>query len=968
MTRFTLLTVVLLWPAAPLVARAPAKRPITHADYVSWRSIQGETLSPDGRYLAYALAPQEGDGEFVVRDLPSGREWRHTRGYRIAVPVSAAARLARGGPVPGASPIQFSPDGKFVLFPIYPSKADRDRAKKERIPDASLRNALGIMELPSGKVTRLERVRQFHVPTLLPPGGAGACCVYQREPTQTVRPAGPATSPEPRPNPGSDLVLRYPGSGRERIFAGVTEYTLSKDGQVLVYALTEIGNGGVYAVNTATDDAPVALAVGPGRSLKLTWDDRQSQLAFLLLPSPSGRAQVRLWTRPEALRPAAPLLPWCPAGTLGSLALATLHSRTGGKTIDLTQGARTVLQPTWAVSEHGGLSFALDGTRLHVGVAPPAKPAPTGEEKAVVELWHYNDDFIQPMQKVRHEQERLRTYPAVIYPADRTFRQLGDEMLPEVRPAPAGDLALGVDDRPYRILVGREAQAASDIYLLNMRNGDRRLILKKQSWPFSWSPMGRFVVFYDGKDWHSLATATGERVNLTGRLGVSFADEDHDTPSAPPPYGLAGWSADDRQVLVYDRHDLWALTPDGKSARNLTAGLGRKTSTRLRLVSLDPEERSIDLTRPLLVRSENEDTRETGFYQVSVGGGSPRPLIRGPRNYGTPVKARKADTLLLSVSTFSDFPDLHVSDPEFRDLRRVTDANPQKESLLWGKAELVRYRNADGVPLQGVLIRPENFTPGRKYPLLVYIYERLSDHLHHFVSPGPGTSINPTYYASNGYLVLMPDITYTTGYPGQSALKCVLPAIQAVVDQGCVKEDAIGIQGHSWGGYQTAFLVTQTTRFRAAAAGAPVANMTSAYGGVRWGTGLSRQFQYEQSQSRIGGTPWQYPTRFLENSPLFSVDRVKTPLLMLHNDRDEAVPWQQGIEYYLALRRLGKEAYLFNYPGEGHGLRQRVNQADYTTRMQQFFDHHLKGAPKPEWMEKGIPYTPAPADRGRTAR
>src|SRR5262249_27549883 len=262
---------------------------------------------------------------------------------------------------------------------------------------------------------------------------------------------------------------------------------------------------------------------------------------------------------------------------------------------------------------------------------------------------------------------------------------------------------------------------------------------------------------------------------------------------------------------------------------------------------------------------------------------------------------------------------------------------------------------ADGVALSGVLVKPGNFDPNKKYPLLVYIYERLSQNLHRFVNPQPDTSINVSYYASNGYMVLMPDIAYTIGYPGQSALKCVLPAIQAVVDKGCVDEKAIGIQGHSWGGYQIAYMITQTNRFKAASAGAPVANMTSAYDGIRWGTGLPRQFQYERTQSRIGGSLWQYPTRFIENSPVFMADRVQTPLLMLHNDQDDAVPWYQGIEYFLALRRLEKEVYLFNYNGELHGLRRRPNQKDYTVRMQQFFDHHLRGAPKPEGMAKGIP-------------
>jgi dipeptidyl aminopeptidase/acylaminoacyl peptidase len=268
----------------------------------------------------------------------------------------------------------------------------------------------------------------------------------------------------------------------------------------------------------------------------------------------------------------------------------------------------------------------------------------------------------------------------------------------------------------------------------------------------------------------------------------------------------------------------------------------------------------------------------------------------------------------------------------------------------------VRFKNTDGVPLKGLLMKPDNFDPKRKYPMIVYIYEKLSQGLNSFRNPGPATSINATYYVSNGYLVYMPDIVYTIGYPGQSAMKCVLPGIQSIVDKGFVDENAIGIQGHSWGGYQIAYMVTQTDRFKAAAPGALVANMTSAYSGIRWGSGLPRQFQYERAQSRIGGSLWDYPLRFIENSPVFRADRVKTPLLMIHNDDDDAVPWYQGIEYYLALRRLNKEVYMFTYNGEKHNLRKRINQKDYTRRLQEFFDHFLKGAPAPEWMAKGIPY------------
>jgi dipeptidyl aminopeptidase/acylaminoacyl peptidase len=370
----------------------------------------------------------------------------------------------------------------------------------------------------------------------------------------------------------------------------------------------------------------------------------------------------------------------------------------------------------------------------------------------------------------------------------------------------------------------------------------------------------------------------------------------------------------------------------------------------------DPRDRWIDPAKPALFHAENLKTWQSGFFRGSLEGSEPKQLLLANKSFAMPVKARDADVYLLTAQSFSEFPDLAVTDGAFKELRKVSHANPQQAQLIWGRSEVVPFKNADGVPLTAALYKPENFDPKKKYPMLVYIYEKLTQNVNHFVDPRPMHSINFSYYVSNGYLVLTPDIVYTTGYPGQSALKCVIPAIQAVVDRGIVDENAIGIQGHSWGGYQIAYMVTQTNRFRAVAAGAPVANMISAYDGIRWGSGVPRQFQYERTQSRIGGSIWQYPARYIENSPIFWADRVQTPVLLLHNDGDDAVPWYQGIEYYLALRRLGKEVYLFVYNGEPHGLRKRPNQKDYTIRLQQYFDHFLKGAPAPEWMQKGVPF------------
>ncbi len=977
-----------------------AKRPLKHTDYDSWRAIQVSTLARDGKYLAYNLMPAEGDGELVVRNLDTGTEHRLARG-RVTPPAAegegAAAPPARATPptrpgraaaaVPAVSaiansPPQFTPDVKSLVFPLVPTKAEIDKAKAEKKkPEEMPRPVLAIMDLASGKITaRIERVSGFTV------GGSGAgLLVYKREAKVEEKPTEkpvekPATGEKPTTarTPkvyGTDLVIRNLADGSEQTYADVTEFSLSRDGTTLVYAVAskKEESDGVYALTALPGTVQRTILSGKGRYSRLTWDEKQEQLAFLSDRDDASATQPKFrvyrWERRAPLTTPVAAGRFLLAGAYPPTMVSLLTGLETPVAAPALVGPGTAgLKTGWIVSDRAALSFSPDGTRLYLGTAPEPPPTPTPparpvegaatDDKVVLDLWHWKDEYIQPMQKVRAAAEQNKTYRAMVSLKDNAFRQLSDETT-EVTTALAGDWAVGADNHKYRFLTGYGPEL-SDYTLVNVRNGEKKPILEASHWAPSFSTSGQFTLFFDGKDWNSIALATGKKSNLTAKLGVKFAVEEVDTPSEAPPYGVAGWSSDDRFVLIHDRYDVWQLAADGTDAKCLTAGLGRKTNTVLRLVRVPPSEgetreRGFDLTKPLLLKAENERTRDEGFYRLEAGA-EPKLLVMGARSYGLPLKAKDANVYLLTISSFHDAPDYYLTGPDFREFRKVTDANPQKKDYLWGSAELVRYKNLDGVELSGMLIKPEDFDAHKKYPMIVYIYERLSQNLNRFSAPSAGTSINPSYYASNGYLVFMPDIVYTVGSPGQSALKCVLPGIQSVVDKGYVDEKAIGIQGHSWGGYQIAYLVTQTTRFKAAIAGAPVSDMVSAYDGIRWGTGLPRQFQYERTQSRIGGTLWEKPSRFIENSPIFMADRVQTPLMMLHNDQDDAVPWYQGIEYYLALRRLGKECYLLNYNGEAHGLRKKANQRDWTVRMQQFFDYHLKGAAKPEWMEKGVPY------------
>jgi len=931
-------------------ATAPAKRALTHQDYDSWRSILAQQVSRDGKFMAYAYVPQDGDGDIVVRNIATGVDWKAPRGYRPPVPPpddpgtnlaeyqAEQARLVR--PV-------FTADSRFLIFSTEPTKAEVTKAKKDKKkPEDMPKNGLGIMDLSNGTVTRVERVKTFRVPE----DGSGFIAYLlepkpEEKPAPQPSPAAEATPTAPRPSRsarkkeyGSELVLRNMATAAERKFDDVLDFTISKDAKTLVFTVSSRKEdiNGVYAVTTDSDGPPAVILSGKGKYQKLTWDEDNNQLAFT-----SDKEDA------DAKQPKFRVYSW---------------NRKDPQATEIVSITSPGFRKEFVVSERANLNFSLDGSHLFLGTAPPPEPEKNpdeeipADEKVLVDLWHWKDDYVQPIQKVRAEQDRNRSYRAVYDLQAKKFVQLADDTMENISPSNDGSYAIGSDNRKYRTISDYDPGFA-DYYLVNTSDGSRKPLLTKQRGNVSLSPNAKYAIYFDGKDWNSYSVSNGTFTNLTKNLTVHFYDEQNDVPSVPGSYGIAGWTKDDADVLIYDRYDIWQIAPDGSHTKNLTDGAGRKAMTVLRYVRLDPKERWIDPDKPMLLSAQNEETRDSGFYRDKVNSDAPpQKLLMAAKDFNTPAKAKDADVLIMTASRFDQFPDVWVTNSSFRELKRVSNGDAQRAPYNWGTAELVSFKNVDGVPLKGLLLKPDNFDPKKKYPMLVFIYERLSQGLHTFRNPAPGTTINATYYVSNGYLVFMPDIIYTIGYPGSSALKCVLPGVQAVVDRGYVNENAIGIQGHSWGGYQIAYMVTQTNRFKAAAPGALVANMTSAYSGIRWGTGLPRQFQYERSQSRIGGSLWEYPLRFLDNSPIFRADRVETPLLMIHNDEDDAVPWYQGIEFFLALRRLGKEAYLFTYNGEKHGLRKRINQKDYTHRLQEFFDHFLKGAPAPEWMEKGIPY------------
>ena len=948
--RQTVFTLCLLSLLTPSLFAQSAKRPITANDFDSWRSLQGTAISRDGKFVAYVMQPQDGDGELFVKSTTADTEWRVPRGYRPpapppdpADPVATAAFQAQGRLLRPT----FSADGKHLFFNIEPNKADILKARKDKKPPAEFpKNALGIMDVSTGKVTRVEDVKSYQVPE----DGSGFVAILKGpvpEPRATP-PAGnaaansnaqprPASTPAgPRKEYGSTLILRTLADAKERTFADVLDYSFAKDAKSLIFAVSsrKEETNGAFAVTPQSDSAPVALLSGPGKYQKFTWDEKQTQLAFI-----SDKDDA------AAKQPKFKVYHWL---------------RTSPAATEAVSAKTTGFRPEYVVSEKGSLAFSYDGSRLFISSAPPPDPEPDpanavpDEEKVTVDLWHWRDDYVQPQQKVRLNADRDRSYRGVWHIADKKFVQLADPTMESFNPSSDGKWAIGSDDREYRIR-GNYDPGFSDTYLVSTLDGTRKLLRKGSQWGASWSPNGRYMVYFDGKDWNSISAADGKVANLTAKLKTKFVREDHDSPSAAPSYGTAAWTKDDKDILIYDKFDIWQVAADGSGGKMLTGGLGRQAMTEMRYIRTNPDERFIEPGQTLLLRAESHVTRESGFYRVKLDG-TPEKLMMGAKNYTPPIKARDVERYVFTASRFDQFPDIWTTGADFASPVKLSSGDAQMANFRWGTSELINYKSEDGLPLQGVLIKPADFDPKKKYPMIVYLYEKLSDTVHDFRNPGPGQNVNPSVYASDGYVIFLPDIVYKIGYPGKSAMKCIMPGVESLVKMGFVDENAIGIQGHSWGGYQIAYMITQTNKFKAAAPGALVANMFSAYNGVRWGTGLPRQFQYERTQSRIGATPWDATDKFMENSPLFYVKNVKTPVLMIHNDNDDAVPWYQGIEFYLSLRRLNKEVYFFNYNGEPHGLRKRQNQKDYARRMKEFFDHKLKGAPAPDWMQKGIPY------------
>jgi dipeptidyl aminopeptidase/acylaminoacyl peptidase len=892
-TRVLAVFALLVLCAAPLDAQDP--RPIGFEAFEIWNEIGTRAISDDGAWVYFTLTKEDGDDELVVRHTTDATEYRIER---------------------GASPT-FAHGSSRVVYRVRPHVEAVREAEADRNGETP-RDSLGILDLTTGERSHEPLLQNFSVRDRY-------LAIHLRPEADTVPGEGEETKED------GTLRVRDLETGETDEHWYVTGYSWADEEPRLLVATAPPEDApvvaGLFVVDAPSGEMTTVME-GPGAFSQLTFDDAGEQVAFLHEEDETH----------------------------------TLY-RWNGDLTPVTSSAGEGLRDGWELSEFSSVSFSDDGSRLFFGTIPSPEPVaedrPRLETEVDVEVWHWEDDELMTVQNVRQNQERRRNYTAVLL--DDRIVQLADEALPSVNVSSGGDgrWATATTTLPYAIEASWESPNYRDAWLVEVETGERTLLAERIRANPSLSPDETFLTWYEPGDstWYVRDVEGGEVRELSAGIPHPVWNEMHDSPSPAGSYGGAGWMDGEDRILLHDRYDVWAVDPrNPESATSVTGGAGREAGIRYRLVNLDSDD--WESGQSVLASAFDTRTKDAGFARLTLGaGGAPSTIVMEPRNFSNPMKAEDADRILFTQESFREFPDLWVATPDFEGRTRMSEANPQQAEYRWGDAELMSWTSLDGIELDGILIKPDDFDPNREYPLMVYFYDRSSDGLHSHQAPVPHRSvINRPMYASHDYVVFVPDIVYRLGYPGESAYNAIMPGVTKLIEEGFIDRERIALQGHSWGGYQIAFMVTRTQGlFRAAAAGAPVSNMTSAYGGIRWDSGLVRQFQYERTQSRLGATLWEAPMRYIENSPLFWADKIETPLLIMHNDEDGAVPWEQGIELFVALRRLAKPAWMINYTGEPHWPTTFANKRDWNIRMFHFFDHFLKDAPPPVWMVEGIP-------------
>jgi dipeptidyl aminopeptidase/acylaminoacyl peptidase len=896
-----------------IAAGAQDKKALTFDDILKWNRITEKSLSNDGNRLAFKLEPWKGDPVLKVKDKDG-----------------SVLLTQKGG-----TNLTITEDSRYVIARVKPLK---DTIRKLKLKDTKKENMpmdkLLIFDAASGNKEMIDRLKSYKVPEKW-----SGWLAYQTRAESKDGSGEEEKSKKESAKNGYTLHIRDL-SGDAVQFPYVTDYTFAEEEEALAFVST--GNNkdfeaGVYLYDlSSAENKPVML--GDAKYKQLSISEDASLLAFV---SDRNTKEDKIFS----------LYLWQGEGM--------------AQPVVLTGDA--AMPEEWTVSQHGKIRFSDSKERVFFGTAPipPERDTTKLEEDIpVLDVWHWNEPILHSVQVNNRKENLKESYMAVYHLDQDKMVQLGKKDYTGVKwiDEGDGDNVLAYTFLPYGVRRMWEGYPYHrDFYLVDVQTGEAEMFRKDCRAEPDVSPNGEYVYWYQALDttWRTYHIESGREYTITRPETVQSAYVLNDRPMPSYPYGTAGWLKDDEALLVYDRYDIWKVDPQNEEDPvNLTQN-GRETDTRYRLIEYkreDEDEKGLDPKQTYHLHGHNLVTRADGYYATDFKKPEkPEQIISGKYRLNRPVRAKNDETYLFTKETFQRFPNLLITE-DFEDPKQISDANPQQDNFKWGTAELYSWTSADGQELDGLLVKPEDFDPNKKYPLIVNFYEKSSQGLYrHRIPENHRSTVDYHYYTSNDYIIFNPDVYYETGYPGEDAFDCVITGVTQLISEGFIDKEHIAAQGHSWGGYQVAYLATRTDLFAAIESGAPVSNMFSAYGGIREGSGRNRSFQYEHTQSRIGASIWEAPLRYLENSPLFWADKIETPLLIMHNEDDGAVPFSQGVEFFIALRRLRKPAWMLNYNEAAHWPTKIRDKHDFQIRMSQFFDHYLKEKPMPEWMKEGIP-------------
>lgn len=934
-------------------AHAQSKPPVSPADYGQWESLvtfrEYGGLSPDGKWFAYGINRSNRNNELRVTNIADGTT------KTIAF---------------GAQPA-FSSDSRWVAYSIGISESQEEKLKKDKKP---IPRKIGLLNLSTGELITVDGIESFAF------SPDGTWLAMRRTPPEKKDSEkkdssdGAASDADDIP-PGATLLLRDLSTGRDTSFGNVSEYAwqnLPRTGTLLAMTINtedKTGNGvqlfDVHSASVRALDTSSSVYSG------LSWRKKSADLAVLRSKSDDRRDG-----------PTQVVLAWTNLGQAAES--AHLYDPTADTKFPAGQRTVSYRKPEWALD--GGVVF-LGITKWEDKIGEPARPSasPAGatkasgssksadvskdaeknkdkddEEPPSVAVWNWRDTEVMPRQKLGAKNDRQKNMLAAWQLEKNSFVPIGKDLDERVTPLKHQSLAVADNWSAYAMerSIGRPA---GDISLIDVSTGARTKIQNDltDDYYLEESPGGRYLLYFHDDNYWTVNTATHAVVNITKNAPTAFVNRESDwTIKQKPPFGFAGWTKDDAAVILYDKFDLWQVAPDGSRAVRLTDGSADQV--RHRYEQLDPEEEWIDTSKPIYLSLFGIWTKKSGFARLrpsASGSLAEERLVFTDKSIDHLAKAKDADVFEYVQQTFVESPNANIAGADLKDAKAVTKTNPFQSNYAWGREELIEYKNSHNDRLQGALFYPAGYDPAKKYPMIVYMYEKLSDNLHRYSPPSERNYYNVSAMNAHGYFVLEPDILFKPRDPGVSVVDCVTAAAKRVIQMGVIDPKRIGIMGHSWGGFDTTYLATHTTNFFAAGvAGAPITDLVSNYGNHHWSSGIAETDHIETGQQRMEVPLYEDLQAYIRNSAVFGVSTMTTPLLIEVGDSDGTVFFHQGVELYNIARRAKKDVVLIEYAGEDHGLRKKANQIDYQRRIFQWFGHYLKDEPAAPWVSKGETY------------